>query len=1012
MKKIWPGFILIFLVSYLGYSQNTQKFNEKELLYSRALDLFEKQKYNSARSAFREYIQIANDERVLESEYYQALSGLYLYHSDAVNDLKKFQSKYPEHPKSKRINFALGIFYFQKGDFKEAANYLRNVEYDALNKDERIESQFKLAYSYFSSQDFESAAPFFNGVKGSNSEYSNASYYYSGIIAYKSGKYAQAEKDLEMAAFDDSYKNLIPELLANIYYKQKDFKRLEEIGRKVLDDKRIRNRTNIYMILADANYEQKNYNKAFEYFEAYSEGRSDLPEANISYRIGFSAFQLGKYEYAIPYFDQAAFRGNDTLVQFASYYLGRVHLKNGNTTYAENAFDKASKSDFDKDIQEESFFALAKLKFDSKLRAQSISLLQDYINNYPDGKYKDEANQYLSEAFLTSNNFDAAIAHIEGLSKRSRIIDETYQKVTFYKGVEHFNNRKFQEAIVLFDKSLKNNFAAEFESLAFFWKGELLSIQQDYETAVNAYAGVFRNEKDENSELFLKTRYGIAYAYFNTKQYAKALPHFKKYTEALANAQDKMYYADALVRLGDCYLVLKNNDEAYAMYLKASGIYPEMRFYTYFRLGVVSWFKGNKKEAQDYLNTVIKEYSSSRYFDDALFEYANIDFENSDFPQAIKGFTQLINSEEMSPYLPYAYLNRGISYTNIQKPEKAVEDYRKILKDYPSHKTSVDAITGLQEALQLSGRSDEYEKDKQLFAKANPESDALVTLDFEGARNQYFGRNYQQSTKLFKTYLKQYGKNQFYGDVNYYLAESYYLQNEKDSALKYHLEVLKSPTSNFLNKSILQTADIKYEKGEFREAIPNYNLLKHLARSRNEEIFAWQGLMESHFKLAEYDTAMAYAKLITERGEAAFGARNKAFLYLGKSARALGKYDDAEDYFNQCIESGEDENAAEAFYIIAEMRSNLGDYQKSIDMCLDLVGRFSQYPKWNDASFLLIAQNFYLMGEYFQARSTLESIIANSPSASTVKEAQIILQKVLEKEIVEPENDIDNDSID
>ncbi len=1013
MKKVWPGLLLVILVFNIGFAQNTQILKDKELLYNRATDLFEKQKYNPARSAFSDYAQNYSDERSITAEYYKALCGLYLFHPDAVDGLKNFQDQHPQNPLSQRINYELGSFFYQKGNYSDASIYLKKVDYKYLNREESMESQFKLAYTYFNLQQFEEAAPLFNRVKGSNNKYSNASYYYSGIISYKSGKFNQAESDLRLLESDNSYKNLIPELLANIYYKQGEFEKLKKIGEEVLNDKAVRNKKSIYMILADAYYSEGNYEKANEYFENYSEGMRSLPDAETSYRIGFTKFQLEQYQEAIPYLDQAAFRGNDSLIQMASYYLARVHVKNGNITYAENAFEKASSIDIDKNVQEESNFALAKLKFDSKLRAQSIGLLQNYIETYPDGKYIEEANQYLSEAYLTSNNFEAAVKHIESLKSKNRIIEETYQKVTFYHGVELFNNRNFDDAVLNFDKSLAKPLNAEFVKVAYFWKGEALSIIQKYDIAINAYSGVFRNENDKSSELFIKTRYGIAYAYFNTKQYDKALPHFKAYSDALVSAEDKMNYGDALVRLADCYLVLKNNKMAFDTYLKASKVYPEYQDYTLYRLGVVSWFLGNKEQALNYLGQLLNDYKGSRYYDDALYEKANIYFENGDFVKAISGFSTLIKTRDVSPFLPYAYLNRGISYTNLNKPQDAINDYRKILDEYASHKTAIDAITGLQEALHTVGRDAEYENDKRKFAAANPESDALVTLDFEGARNQYFSSDYKKAIEKLKGYLKEYGENKYFSDVNYYLGESYYLLNSYDSALKYHLEVLKISNSNFLNKSILRTADIQFEKQDLEEAITKYSLLNHLARTRNEEIFAWQGLMLSHFKLANYDSAMGFAQLITERGEAAFGARNMALLYLGKSARQLKQLDKAEEYFEMCMEAGDDVNAAEAFFNIAEIRHELGDYQKSTDLALELIGKYSYYPEWNDASFLLIAKNFYAMEEYFQARSTLESIIANSPSEMTVKSAKELLTKVKEKEVVEieNENDIKTDSI-
>ena len=89
----------------------------------------------------------------------------------------------------------------------------------------------------------------------------------------------------------------------------------------------------------------------------------------------------------------------------------------------------------------------------------------------------------------------------------------------------------------------------------------------------------------------------------------------------------------------------------------------------------------------------------------------------------------------------------------------------------------------------------------------------------------------------------------------------------------------------------------------------------------------------------------------------------------------------------------------------------MGSHQASIDICLDLIGDFSHYPKWNDEAFLLIAQNFYKMGEFFQSKSTLESIIENSPSEETVKRAKSLLDIIIEEEIQAKIENSESDSI-
>lgn len=1009
MNRIWPGLIILILFSNLLYSQSTRDFTEQELLLDKAYDLFQKEKYNPARSAFQLYSD--NYEADADIDYYIGICALKLLHGDGVEKLRRFMAENPESQKNNRINFELGLYFYQKGGYNEALAYFSKTKANGLEKDEIIELNFKKAYSHFTQQEFEQAAPLFTSTKAGIHKYSSPSYYYSGIISYKSEDYDKAERDFESASKDDNYKNLIPELLANIYYKQQRYDDLEKIGEEVLKNRGVRNKKNIYMMLGDAFYEKEDFEKAYEYFDEYLGNRKVLPKAEISFRFGYSAFQLEKYDDARKYLEHAAFRGEGPMLQNASYYLARVYLLEENLTYAENAFEKASKDTFDLDIQEEAVFALAKLKFDSKFRSQSIELFQAYMDKYPKGKFINEANQFLSEAFLTSNNYDAAIKHIEALPSPNRRIRATYQKVCFYKGVENFNDRKFQQAIVSFDKSLKEIFDKEFQIQSYFWKGEALSILNEFSKAANAYSGVFRNSDKPQSEIFLKSRYGIAYAYFNNKEYSKAKTHFIKYTQALENADDKLFYGDALVRLADCYLVLKDNSSAYQYYKKALVEDSKHRDYTRFRLGVVSWFLGNKLEGQRYLKQVIDDHKNSIFYDDALYEYANIEFESGSYAAAISGFTNLINQEKISPFLPYAYLNRAIANRNLNQNEASVNDYMTIIDQYVSHSTATDALTGLQEALHELGRDDEYDIAKKKFLAANPESDAVISLDFEGARKKYFAGNYAGAIKSFSQYIKDYGQNSFYPDLSYYLAESYYLNGEKDSARKYYEEVLKISNTDFLNKSILRIADMHFDETEYEEAIPKYSLLKHLARNRNEEILAWQGLMNSYYNQNNYDTASSYALLIVERGEAAFGARNKALLLLGKAARAENKIDKAEEYFEECISAGQDVNAAEAKFNIAEMRSEIGAYQESVDASLDLIAKYSSYPIWLDNAFILIAENFIKMEEFFQARSTLESIIANSPSDETVNRAKELLEDLQEIENAQELIEIENDSI-
>ena len=64
------------------------------------------------------------------------------------------------------------------------------------------------------------------------------------------------------------------------------------------------------------------------------------------------------------------------------------------------------------------------------------------------------------------------------------------------------------------------------------------------------------------------------------------------------------------------------------------------------------------------------------------------------------------------------------------------------------------------------------------------------------------------------------------------------------------------------------------------------------------------------------------------------------------------------------------------------------DYQGSIDSALSLIKKFSGEKYWESKSFLLIGDNYELMGEDFQAAALYESIVNHTSYEGVKQEAQ------------------------
>lgn len=997
MKNLFLLFLILFFFNNL-YSQGTITENNPDNLFLTGIELLDKEKYGAARHTFEQYLLNAksDDVRATEASYYVAYSALRLYHTDGEKLVENFIYNHENHPKALLAYFEMGNFYFREKNYSKAIKYLEKVNLDGLSKNQKLETQFKIAYSHFTRKDFEKALAQFNQLKASENRYTYAASYYAGFIEYRNGDYETALRDLKRAEGNESYAAVVPYMITNVYYRQKDYDNMLKYAETAVKRPNVQNEEEIYLLIGEAYYRMGKYDIAAENFEDYLENKRGRPDADVLYRIGYSQYMSGKNENAINNLKQVAAVG-DTLGQFASYYLGELYVKEGNKVFATTAFDVASKQNFVPEIKEQALFKLGKVNYDIGKYDDAISILHSYLKNYPSSKNSTEANDLLSEAYLNSNNYAQAIKHIEGLPQKSDRVKQAYQKVTFFKGTEYFNNAKFYNAVQMFEKSLEYPLDKSFVVMAHFWSGEAYTTGKKYDEAISSYSAVFRNA-DESNPFHLKSRYGIGYSYFNKKEYDKALPHFRAYVEKLQNASNKMFYKDALIRLADCYYTAKSYSNALKYYDEAiKENNPEMD-YAYYQKGVISGIQGDYETAKSNLSRVINQYSDSRYSDDALFEMAQLNFEQGKYDQAINEFTKLINSKPQSEFVPYALQRRAIANFNLQKYDRTADDYKTILDQYITHDIANSALSGLQQALTQLGKIDEFDKYLSQYKIANPDNKSLSSIEFEAAKNLYFSQRYEKAVESLTAYIKQYPNTSDAFEARYYLAESYYRLEKFDEAIDNYKKVIDDSKISQVSRAIQRVGELELQRKNYDSAINYFNDLATIARNKREQFSAWSGLMEAYYNKKNFDSVSVYGKLILERGNVNANAESRANLYLGKAAYRTGKNEEAMDFFLTTLNTAKDENGAEAQYLIAEIQYKAGEYKKSIETLYDLNTNYSIYEWWLGKSFLLIADNYIALEENFQAKATLKSLIEKSPNNDIVEQAKSRLKTLEENE--------------
>ncbi len=988
-------------MGYESLAQNTIAYTDPESYYHKGIELFQKKVYAPSREEFRHYIQLnqkslnSNEFNLTNAEYYSALAGLYSKAYDADIEIERFVVNHSDHPKAKVIYGDLGKYFYDEGDYKRAIQYLEKAVNMNSASLQALEFKYMLAIAYYQTNDFAKALPLFNEVKSVASDFSIHAYYYAGVINYKNENYDAALLDLKKVENVNPYKVEIPNWIANILYVQKKYAELLAYTEPIIEKPNGRKIDDMCLVTAEVCFFRDDFAKAAKYYDKFRTFKRGTVSNQVTFRHAYSLYKTGNYEKAIENFKKIAGQNNE-LGQQAAYYLGISSLKANDLNAALAAFENAKNYSFDKIIQEEAQFNYAKVAIDMGNSQQGITELQNYLKAYPGGKYEDEASEVMSDVMFEANNYAQAISYIEGLKKRTPTINAAYQKLSYNQGVLDFNAERYTRAIQYFDKSLTQPIDNDLKQNAIFWKAEAA-----YATKMPEAAQYYRDIINSNSSETLKqkSKYALGYLNYNNKDYKQASNYFKEFIKAKKDEANRQNYEDAIVRIGDCNLALKNYDEALKYYDLAIKDNRTEKDYAMYQKGLTLTFLGKNQEALQVFDRLSAQYPTSRLVDDAWFQNASLELDKGNYQNAVNLLSKMVRERPKSGLIPQALLKRALAYSNLKNYEAALNDYKVIVIRYGKTDIAEDALLGLQETLNTLGRPEEFSSIVEEYKKSNPENGSVETLEYETAKNLYLNEKYDKAVTALQKFISNYPKSSNMFEAKYYLADSYYILNDKANALKYYNQVISDNRTNFVTKSALRAASIEAATRNYKNAITHYRTVVVSSANKRDIVTAWQGLVDSYYFVGNQDSVIVYAReILNNGGNIVMGAANKAQLYIGKAYLAKNEYARAEEEFKKTIELAKDNNGAEAKYFIGEMLYRQKKYKESIKVMQELAQEFSEFLYWYEKGFILIADNYVGMNDYFMARATLKSIIDNSETPETVDLAKKKMKEIENKE--------------
>ena len=344
----------------------------------------------------------------------------------------------------------------------------------------------------------------------------------------------------------------------------------------------------------------------------------------------------------------------------------------------------------------------------SGLLDRAIEKCAKVISVYPKSKWVDDAVFLLGACYYEKRDYDKAIKKFNELNMyypKSSLI----RRAQFLTGMCYLGKNDYDQSCQILERHLSEHPHSSDREAALYALGDDFFYQKRYAEALPYYRLLTGHKK---SALYFSTLSKIGECYFETAKYDSSRASF---SAVVAKSADDEQVLDAIIKIGDSYGSEKNFDAAVKEYEKSLPLAKEFAKTHIVKLKMASIIaqKGDYKKAIEVYQSVVDESPRTIQASEAQFRIGYIhevnleDLESastaynrvkdhssrSEFAlladlrskglAKLKEFNQTAQSSEGEKAAESAFLIAELSLFQLGKPDKAIERYLSVEKDFP-----------------------------------------------------------------------------------------------------------------------------------------------------------------------------------------------------------------------------------------------------------------------------------------------------------------------------------------
>lgn len=979
MKRILIPLCLV-VGSHMASGQRSYQFDAPNRLFVEGKELFSLKNYSGCIDKLEAYKQHSTDvDLIQEADYMLVYSAYEQGRPNAVELLKDYLDVYPASRHADEVNFLIGSAHFGQGEYQKAIFWFNESNIDMLSPEQQEAYCFRLAYSLLQTGDMEKARGYFARIEQIGTKYREASTYYVAYIDYAAGKYNNALVEFTRLKDLPDYKERSLYYITQIYFIQNKYEKVISEGKELLASyPDSENNSEVYRIMGNAYYHLGNEDQAINMLSKYISS-TDSPLRGDLYILGVCYYNKGNYSSAVNALGRTV-RENDALSQNAYLYLGQSYLKLKDKNNARMAFEAAATSSFDKQVKEAAMYNYALLIHETAFTGfgESVTIFEDFLNDFPNSKYADKVNDYLVEVYLTTKNYQAALNSIDKIKHPSTKILEAKQDILFQLGTQAFTNMELDKAVDLFSRAISlGAYNLESRNDAYFWRGESYYRQGEYNKAISDYRTYLNNTRQRNTDMYALAHYNLGYSYFKLKEYGEALNRFRQYVNLESNQQTPAY-ADAYNRIGDCLFHNRQFAMAEENYTRAAQLQPSAGDYSVYQKGFLLGLQKDYKGKISVMDRLIRDFPESQYVDDALFEKGRSYVLLDNNQAAAASFEQLMRDFPQSSLARKGGVQLGLIYFNDNQPEKAAEAYKSVISNYPGSEEAKVALQDLKSVyIELNDINSFAAYANSLGGNVRFEVSEQDSLTYLAAEKLFMRGDNEGARRSLTNYLQTFPQGAFSSNANFYLASIAFAKKDLEEAKRLFSLVLESGDTKFREESWARKAEIEYLDKDYAAAMESFKHLQAVAENPENKEAAKLGLMRCAELTGQPQEALLAAndllkepKLSPEIMSEARYVRAKAYISLKQENKALAD-------LKEISKDTRTVHGAEAKYLLAQLYYDNKDDKNAETVLMNFIENGTPHQYWLARGFILLADIYIRQGDDFQARQYLTSLQNN-----------------------------------